>query len=71
MNCPPEQSEGHRGDESHTAAIDRVVHELPTTTIGRVRFPAVGTHQIRLQVVGQNAASSAFILSADRFILRR
>jgi hypothetical protein len=43
----------------------------PTTTIGRVRFPAVGTHQIRLQVVGQNAASSAFILSADRFILRR
>lgn len=43
----------------------------PTTTIGRGRFPAVGTHQIRLQVVGRNAASSAFILSADRFILRR
>jgi hypothetical protein len=43
----------------------------PTTSIGRVRFSAAGTHQIRLQVVGQNAASSAFILSADRFIFRR
>jgi hypothetical protein len=43
----------------------------PTTLIGRVRFPSDSTHRIRLQVVGQNAASSAFILSADRFMFRR
>ena len=42
-----------------------------TTPVGSVRFESDSTHQIRLQVSGQNEASSAFILSADRFIFRQ
>lgn len=39
----------------------------PTAKLGRVSFPASGTHKLRLVITGQNAASSGFTLSADCF----
>jgi poly(beta-D-mannuronate) lyase len=38
-----------------------------TTAIGSVGFAASGTHLIRIQVTGQNAQSTGFVLSADAF----
>lgn len=38
-------------------------------TIGTRTFTTTGTHTIRLTVTGRNAASTAYTLSADRFIL--
>jgi hypothetical protein len=39
----------------------------PTTPVATVTFPASGTHIVRLQVTGQNPASTGFALSADAF----
>jgi hypothetical protein len=39
----------------------------PTTNIGTLTFSSAGTHKIRMHVVGQNAASTGFQLSADKF----
>jgi hypothetical protein len=41
----------------------------PTATLGTVTFALTGTHTIRLTVAGKAAASSSYVLSADRFIL--
>lgn len=41
----------------------------PTATIGTVTFAITGTHKLRLTVVGKNASSSAYLLSADKFNL--
>jgi hypothetical protein len=39
----------------------------PSATVGKVTFASAGSHVVRLQVSGQNPASSGFVLSADRF----
>jgi fibronectin type 3 domain-containing protein len=39
-----------------------------TATLGNVTFTSGGNHLIRLTVTGKNAASTGFLLSADRFI---
>jgi poly(beta-D-mannuronate) lyase len=39
----------------------------PSKTVGTVTFTAAGTHKIRMHVVGKNASSTNFQLSADKF----
>jgi Carbohydrate binding module (family 35) len=39
----------------------------PTTTFGNVTFSSSGTHKIRMHVVGKNASSTGYQLSADKF----
>jgi hypothetical protein len=41
----------------------------PEPTFGTVTFPADGNHTVRLTVAGKNAASTGFVLSADKFTL--
>ncbi len=41
----------------------------PTTTFGNVTFGSTTTHTIKLIVMGKNASSSNYYISADKFIL--
>ncbi len=41
----------------------------PTTPFGNVTFSSTGTHDVRLTVTGKNASSTAYQLSADKFVL--
>jgi hypothetical protein len=43
----------------------------PTASVATVSLDSTRPHAIRLQVTGQNPASSSFILSADRLIFQR
>jgi len=62
----------------HTVTVDGVqvggtidqyatTQTFPTVTLGNVTFSSTASHVIRLTVTGKNAASSNFILSADKF----
>jgi hypothetical protein len=43
--------------------------DYPTAIFGTVTFASAGNHRVRLVVMGKNAASRGFLLSADAVIL--